>query len=90
MTQTGLTKEELLAGLAASLPDAIDKLTPEGRVPEQELDHLDETRSSPRIQSSFFRYSAAVVCSTNVSVCSAISCRKVTKNFAPCGMPSFL
>ncbi len=46
MTQTGMTKEELLAGLAASLPDAIDKLTPEGRVPtEQELDHLDATRS---------------------------------------------
>ena len=43
MTQTGLTKEELLAGLAASLPDAIDKLTPDGRIPtEQELEGMDE------------------------------------------------
>lgn len=40
--QTGMTKEQLLAGLATSLPDAIDKLTPDGRVPtEEELERLD-------------------------------------------------
>ena len=42
MTETGMTKEELLAGLAASLPDAIDKLTPDGRIPtEEEFQRLD-------------------------------------------------
>jgi uncharacterized protein YidB (DUF937 family) len=41
MTQTGLNKEALLAGLAQSLPDAIDKMTPDGRVPtEEELERL--------------------------------------------------
>ena len=46
MTQTGLAKDELLDGLATSLPDAIDELTPEGRVPtEQELDRLNATPS---------------------------------------------
>ena len=40
--QTGMTKDQLLAGLAASLPDAIDKLTPDGRVPtEEELLRMD-------------------------------------------------
>lgn len=44
MTQTDMTKDELLAGLATSLPDAIDKLTPDGRIPtEQELERLQET-----------------------------------------------
>lgn len=33
MSQTGLSKQELLAGLSETLPDAVDKLTPEGRVP---------------------------------------------------------
>ena len=42
MAQTGMTKDQLLAGLATSLPDAIDKLTPDGRVPtEEELAELD-------------------------------------------------
>ena len=42
MAQTGMTKDQLLAGLATSLPDAIDKLTPDGRVPtEEELALLD-------------------------------------------------
>jgi uncharacterized protein YidB (DUF937 family) len=46
MTQTGMGKDELLDGLATSLPDAIDELTPEGRVPtEQELDRLNATQS---------------------------------------------
>lgn len=33
MKQTGLTKEELISRLSQVLPGAIDKLTPEGRVP---------------------------------------------------------
>ena len=42
MAQTGMTKDQLLAGLAASLPDAIDKLTPDGRVPtEEEFERLN-------------------------------------------------
>jgi uncharacterized protein YidB (DUF937 family) len=42
IAQTGMTKDQLLAGLANSLPDAIDKLTPDGRVPtEEELARLD-------------------------------------------------
>jgi uncharacterized protein YidB (DUF937 family) len=36
MEQTGLPREELLSGLSNELPDAIDKLTPEGRVPTDE------------------------------------------------------
>ena len=39
--QTGMTKDQLLAGLADSLPDAIDQLTPDGRVPtEEEFERL--------------------------------------------------
>ena len=46
MTQTGMAKDELLGGLATSLPDAIDKLTPDGRLPtEQELDRMNTTPS---------------------------------------------
>lgn len=42
MAQTGMTKDQLLAGLSISLPNAIDKLTPDGRVPtEEELERLD-------------------------------------------------
>jgi uncharacterized protein YidB (DUF937 family) len=33
---TGLSRNELLAGLSRELPDAIDQLTPEGRLPTQE------------------------------------------------------
>ena len=33
MEQTGLPRDQLLSGLSKELPDAIDKLTPEGRVP---------------------------------------------------------
>ena len=44
MAQTGLTKDELLAGLAPKLPDAIDKLTPNGRIPtEEEFERFQET-----------------------------------------------
>ena len=31
--QTGLTREDLLARLAKVLPEAVDKLTPEGKIP---------------------------------------------------------
>jgi uncharacterized protein YidB (DUF937 family) len=31
--QTGLSREEILAGLSKSLPEAVDKYTPEGRIP---------------------------------------------------------
>jgi uncharacterized protein YidB (DUF937 family) len=31
--QTGMSKDELLQGLSTTLPDAVNKLTPEGRVP---------------------------------------------------------
>ena len=44
MAQTGMSKDELLAGLATSLPDAIDKLTPDGRIPtEEELERFQES-----------------------------------------------
>jgi len=33
MRQTGLTREELLSRLKAVLPTAVDKLTPDGRLP---------------------------------------------------------
>ena len=35
-TRTGLSKEELLAGLSQQLPAVVDKLTPEGRLPTPE------------------------------------------------------
>jgi uncharacterized protein YidB (DUF937 family) len=31
--QTGLSREELLSRLSKNLPDAVDKYTPEGRIP---------------------------------------------------------
>jgi len=31
--QTGLSREEILARLSKSLPEAVDKYTPEGRIP---------------------------------------------------------
>jgi uncharacterized protein YidB (DUF937 family) len=31
--QTGLTRDEILARLSKNLPDAVDKYTPEGRIP---------------------------------------------------------
>jgi uncharacterized protein YidB (DUF937 family) len=39
MQHTGLPREELLAGLSKELPDTIDKLTPDGRVPTEESAH---------------------------------------------------
>jgi uncharacterized protein YidB (DUF937 family) len=41
MQQTGLGRQELLAGLSQTLPHAVDQLTPDGRVPsEQEARRL--------------------------------------------------
>jgi uncharacterized protein YidB (DUF937 family) len=36
MEQTGLPRDELLSGLSNELPETIDKLTPDGRVPTDE------------------------------------------------------
>lgn len=36
MEQTGMPREQLLAGLTAELPDAVNKLTPNGRMPTDE------------------------------------------------------
>ena len=38
MMQTGMSRDELIAGLSQVLPEVVDKLTPQGRVPtEQEI-----------------------------------------------------
>jgi uncharacterized protein YidB (DUF937 family) len=37
--QTGLGREDLLAGLSQHLPDLIDQLTPNGRLPSEEEAH---------------------------------------------------
>lgn len=36
MTHTGLSREELLARLTRELPEAVDKYTPQGRVPDDD------------------------------------------------------
>jgi uncharacterized protein YidB (DUF937 family) len=36
MEQTGLPRDQLLSGLSKELPDAVDELTPDGRVPTDE------------------------------------------------------
>jgi uncharacterized protein YidB (DUF937 family) len=36
MQETGMSREELLAGLSRELPEAVDKLTPDGRVPNEQ------------------------------------------------------
>ena len=42
--QTGTSKDELLVGLSKALPKAVDKLTPEGRVPNaEELERLGQS-----------------------------------------------
>ena len=41
MQQTGMSREELLAGLSQELPQVVDKLTPQGRIPtDQEAARL--------------------------------------------------
>jgi uncharacterized protein YidB (DUF937 family) len=34
--QTGLSRDDLLAGLSQELPQAIDELTPDGRIPSEQ------------------------------------------------------
>jgi uncharacterized protein YidB (DUF937 family) len=36
MRETGMTRAELLAGLSERLPEVVDKLTPEGRLPTEQ------------------------------------------------------
>jgi len=36
MQETGLSRQELLEGLSRELPQAVDQLTPEGRIPSEE------------------------------------------------------
>jgi uncharacterized protein YidB (DUF937 family) len=36
MQETGMSREQLLEGLSRELPQVVDKLTPEGRVPTQQ------------------------------------------------------
>jgi len=36
MAHTGLSREELLAGMSKELPGVVDTLTPDGRVPAPE------------------------------------------------------
>jgi uncharacterized protein YidB (DUF937 family) len=36
MQETGMSRDELLAGLSRELPETVDKLTPEGRVPTEQ------------------------------------------------------
>ena len=41
MSNTGMSRDELLAGLSQHLPEVVNEMTPEGRVPtEQELSRL--------------------------------------------------
>src|SRR5262249_61683726 len=41
MSQSGLSREELLAGLSDHLPRLVDRLTPNGRMPtDEEMPHL--------------------------------------------------
>jgi uncharacterized protein YidB (DUF937 family) len=44
--QTGLSRQELLEGLSRELPDAVDTLTPQGRLPDEQ---------NPQIASSTVR-----------------------------------
>ena len=36
MRETGLSRQELLDGLSRELPQAVDQLTPEGRIPNEQ------------------------------------------------------
>jgi uncharacterized protein YidB (DUF937 family) len=36
MQETGMSREELLAGLSRELPEAVDELTPDGRIPTEQ------------------------------------------------------
>ena len=47
MEQTGLPRDQLLSGLSSELPNTIDELTPDGRVPDDDVtgDDLPTRRS---------------------------------------------
>lgn len=46
MKETGMSREDLLAGLSRELPDAVNELTPDGRLPtDQEAERLLQQRS---------------------------------------------
>jgi uncharacterized protein YidB (DUF937 family) len=51
--QTGLSREELIARITQALPEAVDKLTPGGKMPSAEPTQadnlLDDVPESPRI-----------------------------------------
>jgi uncharacterized protein YidB (DUF937 family) len=36
MRETGMSRKELLVGLSRELPEVVDKLTPDGRLPTKE------------------------------------------------------
>jgi uncharacterized protein YidB (DUF937 family) len=46
-TQTGFTREELLSRLARDLPDVVNEMTPDGRLPEKALDQEEPTLLDP-------------------------------------------
>ena len=48
MQETGMSRQDLLAGLSRELPDVVDKLTPQGRLPsEEEAARLVSTEQEP-------------------------------------------
>jgi uncharacterized protein YidB (DUF937 family) len=47
MQETGMSRGELMAGLSRELPDAVDKLTPDGHVPSED-DADDIINDRPR------------------------------------------
>jgi len=48
--QTGLPREELVARLSRELPDAVDRYTPEGRLPDADGDGIpDQPGQMPRL-----------------------------------------
>ena len=49
--QTGLSRDELLSRLKTVLPTAVDKLTPQGRLPTQEETSLWQGLGEPRMPS---------------------------------------
>lgn len=52
--QTGMSREDILSRLAADLPETVDELTPDGRLPEEtaavdEKDNLLDPTPAPKI-----------------------------------------
>ncbi|WP_245509059.1 MULTISPECIES: YidB family protein [unclassified Mesorhizobium] len=46
--QTGLSRDELLARITKDLPEAVDKLTPDGQLPAANPKHRDRGDHTPR------------------------------------------